>query len=441
MYRLSSDVVMRAEEKGVLFFQPRTQTAILLGLLGAEKLHQALNNGRKATNWPDTLKETLLDGEFICQGKDKESVLTLEHCIAQAKERQSPPRSLFAPEALHLAITSRCDQSCPGCYFGKNLNSQGKDMPFTLFTNIIKSAAKSEVLQVAIGGGEPLLVEYLSDAIRVVKDHKILPSLTTNGNLLSFDLAGKLKKAGLAHLQVSLNGATEEVNSLSRPNYFNAIKTLKVAKEAGISFGINFVVTKANLDQIEDAIQLAEEIGCKIFNILRPKPAAGNPRWLEENSPSPSEYLKLRKILRSSQYKVEIRIDSSLTFLMSDYSPEFLFREGIWGCTAARRFLSIIPDGRVAPCSHIPQYEPFNGDLLSLWHHSKIFASFRSVDDKIGNPCHECEHVTVCRGCRTVVSRTKDSFFDSDSHCIKYALDRDRSEFGTKFWELDKKLV
>src|SRR5690348_9592321 len=64
-----------------------------------------------------------------------------------------PLWSPHGPELIDISITNWCDKGCPFCY--RKSTPKGCHMSVADYTAVIKQAAAMDVLQVAIGGGNP----------------------------------------------------------------------------------------------------------------------------------------------------------------------------------------------------------------------------------------------------------------------------------------------
>ena len=393
----------------------------------------------------------------------------------------APPRSLAAPETIHFSVTGRCDQACAGCFYSARPGSdvEAADAPFPLFEKVVAEAGKASVFQMALGGGEPLLHPRILDMVRLARENGIVPNLTTNGNLLDREMAVALKKAGLGQVQISLNGVTEDTNQKTRPNFQATMAAIEACREVGLRCGPNFLLTRSNLAELESVIELGRRLGAASVNILRPKPPTTESDWLERESLDSAGYRQVQKILaagRRSQVasrrshvaspklqasivcdlrpetcdlrpetcdlrpetcdlrpetcdlrpetcdlkpETRITLDASLTFLLTDRSQEQLYHAGVWGCTAARKFVTITQDGAVLPCSHVRWSDVGEGDFMRAWWESEVFARFRAQEEEMRGRCRGCSYLELCKGCRAVVMAFGGDFEDSDPHCLR----------------------
>jgi len=419
MTTLSPHTIIRPEPDGALLFQQETAETALLDLEGLDALCFLLKGSLR--EHPIFFVKYLRDQQFVVPGPSDGALETVEQVRDVARQTTAPPRSLAAPETIHFSVTGRCDQACTGCFYSARPGSAvaAKDAPWALFERVVLEAEQARVFQIALGGGEPLLHPRLVDMVRLVREHSVVPNLTTNGNLLTREMAHELKEAGLGQAQISLNGVDEAINAHTRPNFAATMQAIENCRAAGLRWGLNFLVTRGNLTTLEAVIELGRRLGAASVNILRPKPPTTAGDWLERESLNGVGYRAIQKVLHkvtSSKLRSEtsnpkrqtrLTLDASLSFLLTDQPPDHLYRNGVWGCCAARKFVTVTQDGMVLPCSHVRRSDIGEGDFM--W--------FREQEEMIQGPCRACSYLELCKGCRAVVMAFGGDFAESDPHC------------------------
>ena len=433
MTTLSPHTVIRAEPNGALMFQQETAETALLDLQGLEALYFLLKGGGR--EYPIFFARYLRGKQFIVPGSsDSDNGGALERVEAvreAAPHTTAPLRSLAAPETIHFSVTGRCDQVCAGCFYSARPGSDvaAEHAPLSLFEKVIHEASQAKVFQIALGGGEPLLHPRLVDMARLARAQGIVPNLTTNGNRLDREMAEALKEAGLGQAQISLNGATEATNATTRPNFAAAMGAIEACRAAGLRFGINFLLTRSSLPELRPVIELGRCLGAASVNLLRPKPPTTEGDWLERESPDAVDYRAVRRILRqlqvpgsqpetrNSKPETKITLDASLSFLLTDEPPARLRRRGIVGCCAARKFVTVLQDGSVLPCSHVRWCDVGDGEVMRAWRTSRVFARFRGLEEEMRGHCASCSYLETCRGCPAVVMAFGGELGGSDPHC------------------------
>lgn len=112
------------------------------------------------------------------------------------------------PQHVSLDLTYRCDQSCPFCFMARSAvrePGRKKELSLAAWKKFIDTLS-SRPREFYIAGGEPGLRKDLPEIVAHIKKggHRCL--ITTNGSSLDLAAAGKLLKAGLDEIAVSLHG-------------------------------------------------------------------------------------------------------------------------------------------------------------------------------------------------------------------------------------------
>lgn len=319
---------------------------------------------------------------------------------------KAPPHSFCSPESLHVELTARCLLNCPQCY----KTHSDAELSFEFLLDVIEQAEKMNVFQMALGGGEPLVYPHLLSVIYEINKRGMGCSITTSGFGLDRHLLEKLQKAGLDHIQISLNGSREEIHSRSRDGFEYAIKSLELLKNSAISFGLNWVARMDNIDDLPRIIETAKDSLAHNVNILRYKPSTKE-KHAEADLNSEKQDL-LEQTIKNAK-GIKIKVDSAYSNLLCHLNKKAAVFSG---CGAGRRFLALDAEGYYRPCSHVEMKERWNS-LADAWNRSPSLAMFRSIPQKISEPCNTCDYLHGCSGCRCIVLARGQDFFSGEQTC------------------------
>ena len=121
----------------------------------------------------------------------------------------------------------RCNLSCAYC---NEYDDVSKPVPVDEMIRRIDHLARLGTSIITISGGEPLLHPELDQIIARIRHHGRMAGMITNGYLLMPDRIDRLNKAGLDHLQISIDNV--QPDEISK-------KSLKVLdKKAGVFVGV-----------------------------------------------------------------------------------------------------------------------------------------------------------------------------------------------------------
>jgi MoaA/NifB/PqqE/SkfB family radical SAM enzyme len=180
---------------------------------------------------------------------------------------------ITAPIYIRIKPTNSCNQNCSYCHYGSGqyLELEGQNqrnhIPWEKLNEILDDLGDMGVKAVTFsGGGEPLVYPKIIEAMKKVTDNKIDLSIITNGQLLKGEKAETLLDA--KWVRVSMDAATAEnysrIRSVKPESFIEVCKNIKgftSKKRKNCEFGINFVVTRENADEVFNAGELVHSLG------------------------------------------------------------------------------------------------------------------------------------------------------------------------------------
>src|SRR5271165_4525201 len=117
------------------------------------------------------------------------------------------------PVLAHIIPIRRCNLSCTYC---NEYDDFSKPVPVETMKRRVDELARLGTSIVTFSGGEPLLHPELDEIIAHVRTYPIIAGLITNGYLLTIDRIKRLNRAGLDHMQISVdNVQPDEVSKKS----------------------------------------------------------------------------------------------------------------------------------------------------------------------------------------------------------------------------------
>src|ERR1044072_7593391 len=159
---------------------------------------------------------------------------------------------LDAPICLTWELTYACNLACVHC-----LSSSGKRDPRELSTqqckDIIDELERMQVFYVNIGGGEPTVRSDFWELVDYATEHHVGVKFSTNGVKINREVAAKLAASDYVDVQISLDGATAEVNDAVRGagSFAMAIRALENLAQAGFKDAkISVGRSRAHIDQL-----------------------------------------------------------------------------------------------------------------------------------------------------------------------------------------------
>ncbi len=155
-------------------------------------------------------------------------------------------------------MTRRCNLKCIHCYS----NSADIEYPDELTTEegkkLVDDLAAFGSPVILFSGGEPLLRKDLLELAQYATDKGMRAVISTNGTLITKEIAAKLQKVGLSYVGVSLDGIEKTHDKFrgKKGAFTAAIEGIRNCRDAGIKVGIRFTVNKHNLADVPDMFDL-----------------------------------------------------------------------------------------------------------------------------------------------------------------------------------------
>jgi len=239
------------------------------------------------------------------------------------------------PVLAHIIPIRRCNLACKYC---NEYDAVSQPVPLeTMFARIDHLAGLGTTI-ICISGGEPLLHPQLDDIIRRVRSHGILAGLITNGYLLTADRIKALNRAGLEHLQISIDNV--QPDDISKKSLKVLDKKLQLLAEfAEFHVNINSVVG-GGIRNPQDAMEVGRrtvELGfTSTVGIIHDGDGQLQPLKEEER--------KVYQFMKSMEKSSYARIN----YFQDNIAHG---RPNEWRCRAGARYLYICENGLVHYCS------------------------------------------------------------------------------------------
>src|SRR6267154_2622068 len=142
------------------------------------------------------------------------------------------------PVLAHIIPMRRCNLACAYC---NEYDDVSKPVPLSTMTARLDQLADLGTTVVSISGGEPLMHPELDDIVAHIRNRRMMAGMITNGYLLTAERIQRLNRAGLEHMQISIdNVLPDEVSKKSLKVLDKKLQLL--AANAEFHVNINSVV-------------------------------------------------------------------------------------------------------------------------------------------------------------------------------------------------------
>ena len=333
-----------------------------------------------------------------------------------------------SPVYIDWVITSKCNLNCRHCV-GMEEGELTHDEAMKVTADIVKLSPQWVILE----GGEPLMRPDIYEIGRTLHKAGIDTYPITNGNAFTDEVLDELDTFS-PKILFSIDGATAEVYEYTKTgaSFDTAREWMKKCAERGLFHGITVVLSKLNIDQIEDLIHLTEELGGKRIIFLPLKPFGEDKtsvEYYEKNALSPEE--QEAAILKAYRFETSLDMFYDEPFLWNvaakygislNTSDSGITIPEVQGCAAAYS-LYIQSNGDVRPCMFASDQLTFGNaareSLEVVWdrmQNSDVITKWVNKEQRIG-ACSECNLFHTCRGCLARTTRLTGDPLKSDPCC------------------------
>ena len=304
---------------------------------------------------------------------------------------------LDAPICLTWELTYACNLQCVHC-----LSSSGQRDPRELTTAEAKAVLDElhdlQVFYINVGGGEPMVRRDFFELLEYSIAKGIGVKFSTNGAFIDAEKAQRLAAMDYLDIQISLDGTDAVTNDAVRGPGSYALARRAMDNLAAANFGpfkISVVVTRHNVDQLDEFKALADSYGAQL-RITRLRPSGRGADSWRDLHPSNAQQRQIYNWLMAHGDNVLTGDSFFHLNALGDPLP------GLNMCGAGRVVCLIDPIGDVYACPFVIHDEfkagsvRDDGGFAKVWKQSPLFLELR--EPQSAGACTSCGSYDACQG-------------------------------------------
>lgn len=345
-------------------------------------------------------------------------------------------------------LTRACQLKCLHCRAEAQYRRDPRELSFEEGKALIDQIREMNNPMLVFTGGDPLMrqdVFNIADyAVKKGLRVSMTPSATPN---VTKEAIEKAKQVGLARWAFSLDGPNAEIHDHFRGtsgSFDLTIERIKYLHELEIPVQINTVISRYNIDFLEEMAQAVEELKCVLWSVFFLVPTG---RGQEKDMITPVEHEKVFTWLYNLSKKVSFDIKTTaaqhyrrvvIQQKMKEAKAQnedihylnALTQQGLTGSidglgrapkgvNDGNGFVFISHIGDVYPSGLLPvkagnvREQP----LAEIYRDSPIFKDLRNPD-KYKGKCGQCEFRYVCGGSRSRAFAMTGDYMESEPFCV-----------------------
>jgi heme b synthase len=347
----------------------------------------------------------------------------------------------FLPRLIFWETTAGCNLRCIHC---RRIDVADELVPEDLST----AEAKQLIDQIVafcnpiliLSGGEPLIRPDIFEIAEYAVAKGLRVALATNGTLIDAPMAQRIVDAGVRRVAVSLDGATAETHDTFRAlpgSFAQALEGIRHLRALGMSVQINTTVTRHNINELPQILDLALSLGTDALHIFLLVPVGCGVEIADEQMISPRQYeevlnwfydkdqeelLEMKATCAPHYFRI-VRQRMAAEKRQSPPSQKRQRASDLYamtkGCLAGTSVCFISHKGEVFPCGYLPlvagnvREQP----LQEIWEEAKVFSELRD-SELLQGKCGRCQFQRVCGGCRARAYGMTGNYLDEEPFCV-----------------------
>lgn len=157
--------------------------------------------------------------------------------------------------------TRQCNLKCLHCYASAGGQKSGREMDTAAGMEFIKDVAAFGAPVILFSGGEPLMRKDLFQLAEYARSQGLRVAISTNGTLITPEIAVKLRDIGFAEVGISIDGIDSNNDRFrgKKGAYESALKGIRNCVKEGLRVSLRLTMTAYNHREIPAILELTEK--------------------------------------------------------------------------------------------------------------------------------------------------------------------------------------
>lgn len=308
--------------------------------------------------------------------------------------------------AIIFEVTQECNLTCQYCYnHWRRENSVLKKTNFRETVHTLKKLFRSvDFDHITFTGGEPFLAEGLAEIVLMCRLKGKSVNIISNGTIAQksdYEILGKLG-VSLFEFPLLADNPDDHDSLTNHANSFNrVIESIKTVRDLNSEVCVVFVITRQNINRLEQTLHLAENLGVSRFMLARFNIGGRGIKNIQNLLPSLPDIHQAFKTAQDFARIGKIRISANVCLPDCLVNPSSypLIPISSCGLDAAKRPITIDFSGDVRLCNHSPHVMGnIHSDSISSIFQSGYIQNWGSACPEY---CTDCSEWSKCGGgCR-----------------------------------------
>jgi radical SAM protein with 4Fe4S-binding SPASM domain len=300
-----------------------------------------------------------------------------------------------------IEVTQRCNHQCAHCYVNLPINdkeARSRELTYEEHCRILDEITAAGCLWVCFTGGEIFLRKDFLDIYAYAKKKGLLPTLFTNGTLITAEIADFLVKWRPFNIEITLYGHTQKTYEkvTGAPGSYNrCLEGIHLLMVRGLPLELKAMAVTLNRHEIWDMKRFVEDdlgMEFKFDAMINPRCDCSRSPLEVRLSPAEAVELDLKDSKRVEEWKR----------ITEEFGAHYHSRKDsdrVWQCGGGLNSFAVDAYGKLQTCviSKNEIYDLRKGSFQEGWQH--FFFNLRQRKITKQTKCVTCGIKALCNMC------------------------------------------
>lgn len=338
--------------------------------------------------------------------------------------------------------TRTCNLKCAHCYMDSDAQKYQGELNTEEAKRFIDDLADFRVPVLLFSGGEPLIRPDFFELAEYTVSKGIRPTLSTNGTLITREVAQRIKDIGVGYVGISLDGL-QDVNDKFRGRegaFQSAMEGIQNCVAVDQRVGLRFTINSHNLAELDNIFDFIEEKNINRVCFYHLVYSGRGNQMIKEDVTPPESRQAMETIIRRTIDFEERGLKKEILTVDNHCDGVYLYLRTLkedperaqsmkdlismnGGNRSGIAFGEVDPSGYVHPdqfTQHITFGNVRERKFGDIWTDMSqpILAGLKDRKHLLKGRCAKCQYLANCNGnFRTRAEAVADDFWESDPAC------------------------
>lgn len=339
--------------------------------------------------------------------------------------------------------TKTCNLKCCHCYMNSDSQKYQNELTTNEAKKFIDDLAEFKVPVLLFSGGEPLIRPDFFELAEYAQAKGVRPTLSTNGTLITREVAQRIKDIGVGYVGISLDGL-KDVNDKFRGvegAYDKAMKGIQNCVAVGQRVGLRFTINHHNIQELDNIFDFIERENINRVCFYHLVYSGRGNAMMDQDVTAEESRRAMDTIIRRTQDFEDRGLEKEILTVDNHCDGVYMYvkalKEGnTKQAEQIKKYISMnggnrsgIAFGEVDPLGYVhpdqfTQHHTFGnvrerkfGDIWTDLSHP-IMAGLKDRKPLLKGRCSKCQFLNNCNGnFRTRAEARTGDFWESDPSC------------------------